>query len=200
MGPLEKGGGGTGRYGVYWPAPMDRLGSQIRMGVVGWWVVGSAGVRTFCTAWAIASKSSHLTMLVPPIMGAKGVLYCCLYVRARAPMVRPWKELVKDMISWGAVASASYGSIPAAEIASKVRDASLVCLRKYGEGARGWGEEREGGGGEGGGGRVEGEGAAKNIHHSGGGVLYKGLREGICSIAVCIGEGLFISLPVGRGL
>lgn len=37
-----------------------------------------------------------------------------LAVSDRAPMVRPWKEAEKDTISEGAVASASYGSTPAA--------------------------------------------------------------------------------------
>ncbi len=52
--------------------------------------------------------------MAPGMTGAKGVLYCSLYVRARAPMVRPWKLAEKHTISLGAVALASYGSIPAA--------------------------------------------------------------------------------------
>ena len=35
----------------------------------------------------------------PGITGRKGLLYCSLYVSARAPMVRPWKQDVKDTIS-----------------------------------------------------------------------------------------------------
>lgn len=53
----------------------------------------------FCTASVTASKSSQGIMRVPPIIGEKGVLYCCLYVKASAPIVRPWKELVNDTIS-----------------------------------------------------------------------------------------------------
>ena len=45
-------------------------------------------------------------MRAPGSPGAKGILYASLYVRARAPRVRPWKLPVKLTTSWGASALA----------------------------------------------------------------------------------------------
>ena len=68
--------------------------------------------------------------MAPGITGAKGVLYCSLYVRARAPMVRPWKLAEKQTISLGAVALASYGSIPAARTDTRTHISQCISQKR----------------------------------------------------------------------
>ena len=63
------------------------------------------------------SRSKYFAVTDPGIIGMKGVLYCSLAVRDRAPIVRPWKAPEKQTTSVAALLSVLYGSSPAVRAA-----------------------------------------------------------------------------------
>ena len=67
----------------------------------------TAHVTPFLMTAAAEARSLYVASAVPGMTGRKGVLYCSLYVSASAPIVRPWKQFVKDTISEGAEAAPS---------------------------------------------------------------------------------------------
>ena len=74
---------------------------------------------TFLMHCRALSRSKYFDVTDPGMTGMKGVLYCSLAVRDRAPIVRPWKAPEKQTTSVAALLSVLYGSSPAAHTAKR---------------------------------------------------------------------------------